>query len=252
MSPPFFVVERDLIRDVDTVCLDGAEGRHAASVRRLRPGERVVLTDGQGLRADCCVTAAGRAQLELAVESRHQVPPPQPRFVVVQALPKGDRAELAVELMTEVGADVVVPWAAHRCVTRWNDARAERGVSRWRATAREAAKQARREWVPEVLAAHSTDEVARLVGSAASAVVLDEDADAPLAAVGVLAEGDVVLVVGPEGGITLEELAAFETAGAVATRLGPTVLRTSTAAAAALSVLLARTPRWGSATATPP
>lgn len=244
MGAPFFLAAREQIASGDAVRLDGAEGRHAAAVRRLAPGERVVLTDGHGLRADCRVTGAGRGHLDLAVEARRHVPPPQPRLVVVQALPKGDRGELAVELMTEVGVDLVVPWTATRCITRWKDDRAARALERWRASAREAAKQSRREWIPQVWPARSTAEVVKLLEVATLGVVLHEEVETPLAARPVPARGDVVTVVGPEGGITPEELQQFTAAGATVCRLGATVLRTSTAGAAALAVLLSRSARW--------
>lgn len=243
MSPPVFLAEADVL-ERDVVVLDGPEGRHAAAVRRLRPGERVDLTDGAGLLAECVVTAADRASLTLEVGARHREPPPAPRLVVVQALPKGDRGELAVETMTEVGVDVIVPWAADRCVTRWRPERRDKALGRWRTTAREAAKQARRSRLPEVPDLASTDDVAARLGAASLALVLHEEAEAPLSAVEPPADGDIVLVVGPEGGITDAELARFAAAGGRPTRLGPTVLRTSTAGVAAAGVLLAATGRW--------
>lgn len=245
MGAPVFVLDRDQLTGGDRVVLDGPEGHHAATVRRLAAGERVVLTDGRGLSADCRVVVVGKDRLELAIEGRTEAPPPQPRFVVVQALPKGDRGELAVETMTEVGVDVIVPWAAARCVTRWSGPRGDKALQRWRTTGREAAKQSRRVWFPEVTEPFATSAVVELLRSAALTVVLHEEATDPLSAVEVPADGDVVVVVGPEGGLTAEELSAFGAAGATAYRLGATVLRTSTAGAVASAVLLSRTARWG-------
>ena len=147
--PPVFLAEpAQLARD--EVVLAGPEGRHATTVRRLAAGERADLTDGAGTVAECVVTAAVPGRLELAVLTRRAEPPPEPRVVVVQALCKGDRGTLAVELMTEVGVDVVVPWQAERCVVRWRGERTGQGLGRWRVTAREAAKQSRRGWFPEI------------------------------------------------------------------------------------------------------
>lgn len=244
MSPPVFLVARERLVAAERVVLDGPEGRHAATVRRLVPGERVDLTDGAGLRAECVVASARRDELELDVLARAEVPQPQPRLVVVQALPKGDRGELAVETMTEVGVDVIVPWAAARCVTKWRAERGAKALGKWRSTARAAAKQARRAWIPEVTELASTRRVAELLAAAALPVVLHEEADLPLAEVAPPRSGDLVVVVGPEGGIAPEELAAFETAGARSYRLGPTVLRSSTAGVVAAAVLLARSGRW--------
>ena len=244
MSAPVFLVDRRRLESA-VVLLDGPEGRHAAAVRRLAPGERADLTDGAGTVVRCRVTAVrGREALELEVLSRREEPAPQPRFVVVQALPKGDRGELAVETMTEVGVDEIVPWASARTVTRWQGERGGRSLEKWRTAAREAGKQARRARLPEVAGLAATPQVARRLAEAALAVVLHEEAATPLAGVAVPRGGDVVLVVGPEGGIAPEELEAFAACGASACRLGPTVLRTSTAGVAALAVLLSRTERW--------
>jgi 16S rRNA (uracil1498-N3)-methyltransferase len=242
MSAPVFVVEPDRLA-VGPVTLDGTEGRHAATVTRLGAGEPVVLTDGRGRRGAGVVTGTGRDVLHVQVHSVEIDPEPTPRLVVVQALPKGDRGELAVETMTEVGVDVVVPWAAARCVTRWRDARGAKALAKWRTSALAAAKQSRRAWFPEVTDLASTADVPALLTTGSAAVVLHEEATEPLARLDVPSAGDVVVVVGPEGGLTPEELAAFRDAGATAYRLGDTVLRTSTAGTAALAVLLART-RW--------
>jgi len=239
-----FLAARDRLA-ADTVLLDGPEGRHAATVRRLRPGDRADLADGEGLLAECVVAAARPGALELTVLRRHHVPPPEPRVCVVQAIAKGERAELAVETMTEVGVDTVVPWAAERCVAVWPAGeRGARALDRWRATAREAAKQSRRARIPEVTALARTADVAARAAQAACAVILAPDAPVRLGALPLPGTGEILVVVGPEGGVSPAERAAFEAAGAVAARLGPTVLRTSTAGAVAATVLLSRTPRW--------
>ena len=168
MTAPLFLADRAAIRS-DVIVLSGPEGRHAATVRRIRPGERVDVADGDGLLAECVVTATGAATVELAVRARREVPAPEPAIAVVQAIPKGDRAELAVETMTEVGVDVIVPWAAERCVARWPGERAGRQLGRWRARAREAAKQARRARVPEVSGPASSADVAARIARAAGA-----------------------------------------------------------------------------------
>ncbi len=178
MSAPVFLCEGARLA-ADRILLDGAEGRHAAAVRRLRPGERADLTDGAGLVVECVVTAAGRDSLELTATARRRTPAPEPRIVVVQALPKGDRGELAVETMTEVGVDAIVPWAAARCVTQWRPERRDKALGRWRATAREAAKQSRRAWLPEVAGLATTAEAAERVAAATLAVVLHEEAERP-------------------------------------------------------------------------
>ncbi|WP_406286889.1 16S rRNA (uracil(1498)-N(3))-methyltransferase [Embleya sp. NBC_00896] len=246
MSAPVFLAPGDAIRHGRQVVLDGAEGRHAVTVRRLAPGEEIVLADGAGLAVYGTVNRTeGKDTLYIDVDTRTEEPAPAPRVVVVQALPKGDRGELAVETMTEVGVDVIVPWAASRCITQWKGERGAKALAKWRSTAREAGKQARRLHLPEVTDPMSTRQVAALLGAAAFAGVLHEAATAPIATVVTPTEGDLVLVVGPEGGVSPDEIAAFTAAGATAYRLGPTVLRTSTAGVSAASVLLARSGRWG-------
>jgi 16S rRNA (uracil1498-N3)-methyltransferase len=238
---PLFLL--DEVPEAEELLVDGTEGRHAVDVLRLTPGERVKVGDGRGVVAEGDVVGAGAGGLRVRVTARHEVPEPAPEMVLVQALPKGDRGPLAVELATELGVDRIVPWTASRCVTRWRDDRADKGVARWRAVARAAAKQSRRARVPEIAELASTREVCGLIGDADLAVVLHEQARRPLAELGVPSSGTVVVVVGPEGGLTDGELVAFRAAGAHAVRLGPEVLRTSTAGAAALAALSVRS-RW--------
>ena len=226
------------------VTVEGDEAHHAVAVRRLRVGESVVLTDGAGRSVVGEVASTGKRVFVVVVSAVSSVPAPDPEVVVVQALPKGDRGELAVEVLTEVGVGTIVPWAAARSVALWKGERAAKSLSRWRSTAREAAKQARRSWFPDVVPIATTAEVVDLVADADLAVVLHEEALAPLASLDVPATGRIVVVVGPEGGLTDDEVAAFVTAGAQSVRLGAEVLRTSTAGLAAVSALLAKTPRW--------
>lgn len=243
MSLPVFVADGLAGLPVGaSVSLDGDEGRHAATVKRIRAGERVALTDGAGTRATCVVTEAQKSSLTLTVEATQFVGRDLPTVTVVQAIPKGDRGELAVEVLTEIDVDVIVPWAASRSVAVWRGERADKSLAKWRAAARTAAKQARRTWFPEVTAMASTADVAALIADADLAVVLHEAATDAFADLSVEGVGSVVVVVGPEGGISDEELDAFAQARVV--RLGSSVLRTSTAGVAAVAALLARTPRW--------
>jgi len=190
------------------------------------------------------VVSVSKDTVTLAVRSVHVVPPPDPRITVVQALPKGERADLAVELMTEVGVDAIVAWAADRSVTRWHPDRAQRALTKWQSTARESSKQSRRPWIPEVTGPAALPDVVKLSETASLTIVLEADAPAPLSTLPLPETGSIVLVVGPEGGITPAERAALANADATEARLGPTVLRTSTAGAAATAVLLTRTGRW--------
>ncbi|EPJ41426.1 putative Ribosomal RNA small subunit methyltransferase E [Streptomyces afghaniensis 772] len=240
-----FVVEHFDAGGGGRYVLDGPEGRHAVSVKRLRSGEDVVLTDGAGRWADGVVLdTEGKDRLIVRLDPVTEEPPEQPRVTVVQALPKGDRGELAVETMTEVGVDAIVPWAAARCITQWKGDRGLKALGKWRATAREAGKQSRRVRFPQVAEAATTKQVAALLAGADFAAVLHESGDEALATAELPSSGEIVLVVGPEGGVAPEELALFAQAGGKAYRLGRSVLRTSTAGTAATAVLLARTGRW--------
>lgn len=243
--PVHLVPSLDGVRPGDAVVVDGDEAHHAVAVRRLRVGERVMLTDGEGRSVTGSVASTGKREMTVTAEDVTVTDgPPQPSFTVVQALPKGDRGELAVEVLTEIGVARIVPWAASRSVAVWKGERAPKGLAKWRATAREAAKQARRVWFPTVAPLATTAEAAASVARAAVAVVLHEDGRLPLSAVDLPRAGEVLVVVGPEGGLTTEEIAAFEAAGAHTVKLGAEVLRTSTAGVAALAALLSRTPRW--------
>ncbi|MCD0453540.1 16S rRNA (uracil(1498)-N(3))-methyltransferase [Actinocorallia sp. API 0066] len=243
MSAPVFVVEAAALA-AERVVVEGAEGRHAATVKRLRVGEEVVVTDGGGRAVLGVVAAVGKERIEVEVRERREEKAPEPRITVVQALPKGERGELAVEVMTEAGVDVIVPWAAARSITQWKAERREKSLGRWRNAAREAAKQSRRTHFPRITDLETTAQVAARLAAAPLALVLHEEAAEPLSGIDVAGAAEIVLVVGPEGGISPEELAAFAEAGAGHVLLGPTVLRTSTAGVAAASVLLAKTGRW--------
>jgi 16S rRNA (uracil1498-N3)-methyltransferase len=228
--------------------LDGDEGFHAANVRRIRTGEEIDLADGAGTLAHCVVEDTAKGRLSARVLQRRVVAAPSPQVTIVQALPKSDRSELAVELATEAGADAFLAWQSARCVARWDGPKADKGLRRWDAVARAASRQSRRARIPTVDGVVSTAELTRRVADAvaggALALALHESATAPITELALAQADSVMLIVGPEGGIADEEIAALTAAGAKAVRLGPTVLRTSTAAAVALGAIGALTSRW--------
>lgn len=230
----------------DSVSVEGEEAHHAVVVRRLRVGESLTLTDGRGRVVTGEVRETGKKAFVVDVREVTDAPEPRPRVSAVQALPKGERGELAVEVLTEIGAARIVPWAAARSVAVWKGERAVKSHAKWQSTAREAAKQARRSWHPEVVPLASTADVLARIREADVAIVLHEQATEPIDALALPADGEIVVVIGPEGGLTEEEVAQFVAAGAVAVRLGTEVLRTSTAGVAAVAALLSRTSRWGS------
>lgn len=231
-----------------TAVVDGDEGFHASTVRRIRPGEELDLSDGAGTVAHCVVEDAVKGRLAARVLTVTTVAAPVPRVTVAQALPKSERSELAIELATEAGADAFLAWQAQRCVARWESAaKVDKGLRRWGAVARSAARQSRRPYIPEVEGMVSTaDLLARVPG--ALTLVLHESATVPLASLmgpaGLAGVDSVLLVIGPEGGVAPDELAELTGAGARTVRLGPSVLRTSTAAAVALGAIGVLTSRW--------
>ena len=218
------------------VTISGDEAKHAVTVARTRVGERLSIGNGRGLVVSGAVTSLDPFTIE--VEDVRRDPAPDPELWLVQALAKGDRDELAVQAATELGVSGVIPWAAERSVTRWEGAKLEKGRARWEAIVREASKQSIRAWVPEVLPLISTGSIT------GAALVLDPTAEVALSAVALPTEGRILLVVGPEGGISPRELELLEQGGGTRVRLGAEILRTSTAGPAAIAVLNARLGRW--------
>ncbi len=248
MTPPVFLVDPHSVADAevgDVIPVLGTEGHHGAAALRLQRGEQVDLVDGAGLRVTGAVDSVGPGSFDVAIESVTTDAAPRPLITVVQALAKGDRGESAVEMLTECGADRIAPWAAARSVAVWRGDKADRGTRRWRAVARAATKQSRRSRIPEVTGMVTTSAVCALLQSASLGLVLHEEAAARLSRLTLPDDGDVVVVVGPEGGITDSELTAFVECGALPVRLGESVLRTSTAGVAATALLMAASGRWG-------
>lgn len=241
MTLPVFISSANL-QVQQTVVLDGDEGRHAVSVRRIRVGEKIELTDGHGVKAICEVISLNKHSLDAKVESVQVEPQPEVTFTVVQALAKGDRSDLALEILTEVGADRITPWSAAHSIAKWDET--DKGLLKWQRVVREATKQARRSWIPQISALHSTSEVATLLATADLALVLHESAEQSISDIEVPAQGSVVIVVGPEGGVSPEELNVFAKSGAKIVRMGTPVMRTSTAGGVALGVLMSATKRW--------
>ncbi len=226
-----------------SLLLDGDEGRHAATVARLRAGEHYFVADGAGRRVLLEATDVDRVWVRGRVLEVTDEPEPAPRLVLVQALAKGDRDDQAIEAATELGVDEVVPWQAERSVVVWRGDRAAKSLAKWAAVVARATKQSRRARMPVTSPVVGLAPLVARAEASALTLVLHEDATEPLASVVLPESGDVLVVVGPEGGISGRELEALTAAGARAVRLGPTILRASSAGPAALAVLSART-RW--------
>ncbi len=248
MSAPVFVVDPAILAGAqpgDVIVVDGPEGRHAVTVTRIRVGGAVDVVDTHGTRVIGAVQGIdGRDTMHVMVARLERAAPRQPHIVVVQALAKGDRGELAVEQLTEVGVDEIVPWSAAHCVVQWKADRLAKSHQRWADAAYAAAKQSRRSQFPVVAALADTAQVIARIARADAALVLHESASRSIAPLGAGHTGEVMIIVGPEGGLSLGELEAFSSAGATSVRLGPTVLRTSSAGMVAVAALLSGTTRW--------
>lgn len=252
MTAPVFVVEPGELAGVRAGgpwTLTGPEARHAGSVQRLRAGEPIEVVDGVGTRLRGEVTeGSGPAAVVISVLEVTQEERRLPRLTLVQALAKGGRDEMAIEAATELGVDAVRPWQSERSVVQWRGEKAAKGEQRWRSLVHAASKVARRSWLPEVLpfvrGAALVDAVAEAVAGGAVVLVLHEVATSPLVDVPLDGVDEVMIVIGPEGGISDGEIDAVVGAGARAVLLGPNVLRSSTAGPAALAVLASRTSRW--------
>lgn len=226
--------------------LTGAEAKHAVSVRRMRVGEAIQLTDGTGLRVRGAVDSIVGNNLHVRVSSVENDEAPKIQLTLIQALAKGDRDELAIQAATELGVIGVIPWEADRSVSRWIGLKEVKGVERWQSIVTEAAKQSLSTWHPNVAAPIKGVGVANLVKDFDQVLVLDPTSAQGIGVQGFPKVGKVALVVGPEGGISEPELETLEKAGALRVNLGAPILRTSTAGVAAISGILALTGQWGS------
>jgi 16S rRNA (uracil1498-N3)-methyltransferase len=239
-----FYLSEELVSTVvgERVTVGGAEARHAVTVSRIAAGESIAIGNGAGLMITGTVVSAEHTEFVVEVETLVETPPASPAIWLVQALAKGDRDEQAVQQAAELGVDGVIPWSAQRSIVKWQGAKVQKGHDRWSAIVREASKQSVRSWVPEVGDLASLSVLVALA-KVTRMLLLEPTAELALSALDP-DDRDVVLVVGPEGGIAPSELSRLEAAGATAVRLGDTVLRTSTAGPAAVAVLNARLGRW--------
>lgn len=259
MSNPVFYAEPTELAGLapgSRYTLAGDEGRHATTVKRLTPGELVDLCDGAGLRLICTVSSVEKGLLTVQVIDVVREVAPAITFTLIQALAKGDRDELAIEMATELGIDAVAPWQAERSIVRWKMDKAVKGPQKWRQVVAAAAKQARRSTIPEVGPLVGTAGVCELIAAAGLALILHEDATASVAGVArqwqeslvdpqtATAPQTVLMIVGPEGGMSTAEVEAFTQAGARTALLGHHVLRSSTAGPAAVVLLSQELGRW--------
>lgn len=246
MSSLYFREDLESTGVGDSIVLRGPEAKHAVSVSRLRVGETTSIGNGRGLIATGSVVRSEPGELEIRVDSVVVHPESRPALVLVQALAKGDRDELAIQAATELGVDRIVPWGAERSISRWQGDKASKGRARWQLIVREAAKQSIRSRIPEVAEVVDAKGLTALVDRR-TVLVLEPTALLTLSELDPAVFGaseELVLIVGPEGGISPAERERLEAAGAVEVRIGAGVLRTSTAGPAAIAAINVLLGRW--------
>lgn len=243
VEPLFWIELNSAPESGQTIELSGSEGKHAATVKRMRQGERIQLTNGRGLRIRGSVSNVDAKSVSVAIESVANDAPDALQLTLVQALAKGDRDELAIQACTELGISAVVPWQAERSVSRWDASKSIKGQARWQVICDEAAKQSLRSFFPVVSRVIDSTTLPVTFENYDRVLVLDPSSTLGLANVGSF-EGHVALIVGPEGGISDEELAEFAAAGATRVHLGDSILRTSTAGIAAIATIQALSGRY--------
>ncbi len=232
----------------EVVYLDAAASGHAIRSQRLNVDDAVLVSDGAGTLAEGVIEAADPQRTGIRVSQVTLQYPPSVRINLVQALAKGDRDLLAAEMATELGVDRVTPWQAQRSIVRLRKERTEKMRSKWRLKLQAAAQQSRRAFIPRLGEALVADQIATLHDPARGdhIVVLHEGGVTNInQAVSTMAGVETIhVVVGPEGGVTPEELAAIQEVGGSAVKLGANVLRASTAGPAAIVLLNQIFNRW--------
>lgn len=230
------------------VTLDADTSRHAISSMRLGKGGTLLVADGEGWIGSATVLNPDSRQAVVRIDDLHQEPQPDLEINLVQALAKGDRDLMAVQMATEIGVDAVTAWQAERSIVRIRPERAAKLQAKWAATVKTAAQQARRARIPYLHDPVTGTGIADLHDPATGkiVVVLHEDGTQTLeSGLQSFSQAQQLnIVVGPEGGVTDAELEAARQAGASVVRIGRNVMRSSTAGPVAISLLQQMLGRW--------
>ncbi|HET9623551.1 MAG TPA: RsmE family RNA methyltransferase [Kofleriaceae bacterium] len=220
----------------------GDEHHYLSHVRRVRVGDAVELVDGAGRRAPATVTAITADATTLTAGAPEAIAARLPTVRALIPLIKGDRMDVCIEKLVEVGVDAITVWPAARAVVRLDGARRAARVAKYQELARAAARQSGRAHVPSVTASDDLAAAIAALPQSAGRFVLDPASDAPLEAGPLAALADVAVISGPEGGFAPDELARLTQAGGFAPLgLGPRVLRAETAPVVAVALLRALT-----------
>lgn len=230
---PLFIVEN--IPDRGDVVIEGDEAHHLG-VTRIKVGERISVTNGMGRRAEVEVLDINKRNVGCRIIDVNDEPRPRTILTVVQALTKGDRARETIELLTEGGAEIIIPWQAANSIGEWKSEKD--ALSKWKSWTREATKQSRRSWIPQILDLHTTAQIKNRIQDSELTFVFHESSSSQLSEnLDLAPPKDVTLIIGPEGGITEDEYAGFQSAGARGVKLGRPVFRSAHAGVAALAAV---------------
>ena len=237
-KPPRFFIDPSQIAG-DTIAIVGDDLRHVRTVLRKRPGDLLTLLDGRGGEITVSITAIGKDEIVTEVVERTTRTLAGPRIILGQGLPKSDKMDLIVQKATELGVSSIVPLVTERTIVKVKDG--EKRAARWQKIAREAAMQSHRTDIPGVEAIRLLGEFLRAPHADPGALHLIpwEEGTEPIKDVlkAYPAAQTVVVLIGPEGGFSLNEAGMAREKGFRAVSLGPTILRTETAAIAALSMI---------------
>lgn len=239
MSASVFLVEPELVSDVGVgsrVILPKLVAHHT-QVARIEPNELCELVDGQGKRISGTVNPDG----QFAVASVQQDCLPTLRIDVAQALIKGDRLENSLDMLTQVGVSGLIPWIADHSIVKWDAEKSVKQLVKWRHVTRAATEQSRRSWTPVVYDPATSNELSQKLSNYDHIVVLEESGGTPISGV---ISGSVLLIVGPEGGVSARERDLFT--GAISLRLGTNVFRSETAGVVGVSYLFSTSGEWDS------
>ena len=239
MLSTFFVAEGTDF-SANQIEVDGDEAHHGVNVLRLKTSEEVKISDGVGNWGVGTVSQVNKKSFTVEILDRGFEPASKQRVVVVQAILKNDANKEAVDFLTQVGADEIIPWQSQHSIGKFDD----KSLSKWQSAARESSRQSRRVRIPVISNAYSTENLISKIKGLQNIFVLHESADNRLSQIEINQEADVILIVGPEGGLSEIEVNTFVTAGAKIVRLGESVLRAANAGAAAASVVMSRTGKW--------
>lgn len=233
----------DQLPTTDRIVVEGAEAHHAISVLRVESGEEVFLSDGQGKWVLGAVGDITRKKFETVVKERGTQAEARPKLTVLQGLPKSDRLKEAIELMVEAGVDEIIPWSAARSISKWQNDSQEK----WSNAALAAAKQSKRFTIPKIGAGVEIEKFLAQKAGSFAIIVLHESGGVKLSQV--ISEqmselDEIILVIGPEGGITDSELSLFEKAGARVAQMGEAIFRSAHAGGFALAAISTLLKKW--------